>query len=523
MSKAGGVRELSTWNVFLAFRTKQEGAKANPGETNSNFVVRLGGEYKELMQELLGEDWQHTDQRRQVAKDHGWLNFVQESRLEVTREERENGVKKSTMQCCINEILKLASPLSVLLVFALRTVSQGRLYYEFYGLVLSGALYDLNNHNHSRLFGYGIPYECVMTSEQVPFTKELKRMSAKLRVAKDQEEKGLEGKAVIQHLITEYHANPCNTDHMRKLYGHVFNEDINEATEGKRLRIKYGDFYKLAHDQNVCLTHWPAGLLAEKLCAGEFPNAKDLGSDILKDILSRRISYWEALLKRADLRNEEEQRLVSEQDMGLRVVAWSREEVLTHWCDQPKIPLIVDDEGTVLLTVRDVSRLKAQKNSKDTNDGNEDGENVENDSHTAKEKGKGKVIDDGEMNGDDKDKEDKEDDEDNEDNEMPPLPPPRRHSTFLADVHARHNFSQSPPSSPRTGNPTPTSRVKTLKSTKPLAPKPGPSKPANARTRAMLEVARGPKTLAAVAESPSGPKKRKALEDLENKRAKKRA
>ncbi|KAK7448926.1 hypothetical protein VKT23_013658 [Stygiomarasmius scandens] len=202
--------------------------------------------------------------------------------------------------------------------------------------------------------------------------------------------------------------------------------------------------------------------------------------------------------------------------MGPRVVAWSKEEVLTHWRDQPKIPLIVDDEETVLLTVRDVSRLKAQKNNKDTNNGNEDGEIVDNNAtsgHTAKDKGKGKVIDDDGMNSNE---------EDDEDDDMPPRPPPRRHSTFLADVHARHNFSESPPSSPRTENPTPTSRVKTLKSTKPSAPKPGPSKPANARTRAMLEVARGPKTLAAVAESSAGPKKRKELEDLENKRLKKR-
>ncbi|KAK7441209.1 hypothetical protein VKT23_016690 [Stygiomarasmius scandens] len=210
MSKAGGVRELSTWNAFLSYKTKQEGAKATPGETTSDFVVRLGVEYKELMQELLGDDWQDTDQRRRVAKEHGWLDFVQDARLEVTREERENGVKKLMMQRCINEILKL-----------------GRLYYEFYGLILSGALYDLNNHNRSRLFGYGAPYERVMMSEQVAFTKELKGMSAKLRVAKDQEEKGLEGKAVIQHLITEYRSNPHNTDHMRKLYGHVFNEDIS--------------------------------------------------------------------------------------------------------------------------------------------------------------------------------------------------------------------------------------------------------------------------------------------------------
>ncbi|KAK7448053.1 hypothetical protein VKT23_013810 [Stygiomarasmius scandens] len=402
MSKAGGVRELSTWNAFLAYRTKQEGAKANPGETSSDFVVRLGEEYKELMQELLGEDWQDTDQRRQVAKDRGWLDFVQESRLEATRDERENGVKKSTMQRCINEILKL-----------------GRLYYKFYGLVLSGALYDLNNHNRSRLFGYGAPYERVMTSEQVAFTKELKSMSARLRVAKDQEEKGLEGKAVIQHLITEYRSNPRNTDHLRKLYAHIFNEDINEATEGERSKIKYGDFYKFAHDQNVRLTHWPAGLLVDKLCSGEFPNAKHLGSDNLKDILSRRISYWEALLKRVDLRNEEEQRIVSKQDMGPRVVAWSKEEVLTHWRDQPKIPLIIDDEETVLLTVRDVSRLKAQKNAKDTNNGDEDGENTDNDAtdgHTTKDKGKGRVVDDGTMNSDD---------EDDDDDEVPPRPPPR--------------------------------------------------------------------------------------------------
>ncbi|KAK7442254.1 hypothetical protein VKT23_016224 [Stygiomarasmius scandens] len=350
MSKAGGVRELSSWNAFLAYRTKKEHAKANPGETNSDFVVRLGEEYKELMQELLGEDWEDSDQRRQVAKEHGWLDFVQEAQLEVTRDERENGVKKSTMQRCINEILKL-----------------------------------------------------------VHLCKELKSMSAKLHVAKDQEEKGLEGKAVIQHLLNEYHSNPHSTDYLRKLYANIFNEEINEATEGERSKIKYGDFYSLASDKNVRLTHWPAGLLVEKLCAGEFPNARDLGSDKLKEFLCKRTQYWEALFKRADLRSEEEQQIVSEQDMGPHIVAWSKEEVLTPWCEQYQIPLIIDDEGTILLMVRDVSQLKAQKNAKDSKNVDDDISDTD-DRRTANGKGKEKATDGG-TRSDDEDDEDDEDDD----------------------------------------------------------------------------------------------------------------
>ncbi|THU92424.1 hypothetical protein K435DRAFT_862522 [Dendrothele bispora CBS 962.96] len=136
MSKAGGIRELSTWNAFLAYRTKKEGARAGPSETNPDFVARLSTKYKELIQDLLDEDWQDPVKRRQIAREHGWLDFVQEACLEVTKEERENGIKKSTMQCCINEILKL-----------------GRIYYKLYGVILSGALYDLNNHSRSWFFG----------------------------------------------------------------------------------------------------------------------------------------------------------------------------------------------------------------------------------------------------------------------------------------------------------------------------------------------------------------------------------
>ncbi|KAK7441358.1 hypothetical protein VKT23_016605 [Stygiomarasmius scandens] len=342
MSKAGGVRELSTWNAFLAYKTKQEGAKANPGENNPDFVVRLSHEYQALMQEELSDDWNDPDQCQEVAKEQGWLDFVQEGWLEITRDERENGVKKSTMQRCINKILKL-----------------GRLYYEFYSLILSRALYDLNNHNHSRLFGYSAPYKRVMTSEQVTFTKELKSMSAKLRVAKDQEEQGLEGKAAIQRLIAEYRAHPRNTDHLHKLYGHIFNQDIDEATEGERSKIKYSDFYRFARDKKICLMHWPA----------------DLASDKLKDILSKRIQYWEALLKRADLRVEEEERIVSEQDMGPRVVAWSKEEVDTPWNGQYTFPLIIDDEGNVLFTVRDVSCVMALKIGRESDNKSQNNEN----------------------------------------------------------------------------------------------------------------------------------------------------
>ncbi|KAK7464198.1 hypothetical protein VKT23_006364 [Stygiomarasmius scandens] len=514
MSKAGGVRELSTWNAFLAYKTKQEGAKANPGENNPDFVVRLSHEYQALMQEELGNDWKDPDQRREVAKERGWLDFVQEGRLEITRDERENGVKKSTMQRCINEILKL-----------------GRLYYEFYGLILSRALYDLNNHNRSQLFGYGAPYERVMTSEQVAFTKELKSMSAKLRVVKDQEEQGLEGKAAIQHLVAEYCANPRNTDHLRKLYGHIFNQDINEATEGERSKIKYSDFYRFARDKNIHLTHWPAGLLVDKLQAGEFPNARDLTSDKLKDILSKRIQYWEALLKRADLRVEEEERIVSEQDMGPRVVAWSKEEVDTPWNGQYTFPLIIDDKGNVLFTVHDVSRVMALKIGRESDNESQNDENRNGDivggtkvdervvkfgSLKGKGKGKEKVKDDQTWDSDDDDEDDDEDD--NNDEDMPPLPLPHQPSRYLADVRARHNFSDSPSLSPPPNRPATShvkgyknthssspltqhvpaaSRIKVVKSSKPLVPVPGPSKPsvtANSRTRALLEVARGAKS-----------------------------
>ncbi|THU96542.1 hypothetical protein K435DRAFT_858403 [Dendrothele bispora CBS 962.96] len=464
MSKAGGIRELSTWNAFLAHKTKKEGARASPGETNQDFVARLSTEYQELMQELLGDDWQDPVKRRQIAKEHGWLDFVQEARLEVTKDERENGVKQSTMQRCINEMLKL-----------------GRLYYELYGVVLSGALYDLNNHSRSRFFGYGPVYQRVMMSEQVAFTRELKSMSSKLRVAQDQDEEDYSDNMAIREIVNDFHSNPKSIDSLRKIFVQVMNLDIKSATDGGSSKMKY----------------------VETIDAGQFPNAREFKSGTLKELLRKRIEYWEALLKRADLRSEEEERMVLEEDMGPRIVSWSDQEKRKAWTDQDTFPLVVDDEGTVLLTVWDVVRLKRQK-AKDV-DGDGDKEDVggedngalnEDDNSedeagvqasekgksrakSAKEKGKQKMTYTP-AKGKAKEKVVTNDVESEEDLVPPPPPPPRK-STFLADVHARHNFNNSSPADTST-----TSRVKPPKT---ATQKPGPSKPtipANSRTRALL-------------------------------------
>ncbi|THU83216.1 hypothetical protein K435DRAFT_807677 [Dendrothele bispora CBS 962.96] len=181
-------------------------------------------------------------------------------------------------------------------------------------------------------------------------------------------------------------------------------------------------------------------------------------SGLLKELLRKRIQYWEALLKRMDLRSEEEEQMVLEEDMGPRIVSWSEKELKSTWSNQEAFPLVVGDEGTVLLTVQDIVLLKRQK----ARDG--DSDRVDDD-------------DDDDNRGHNKDNDSEHDIED------PPVDKGKSREKLTKERETQKATSM------KESLPTPTLHVKVPKPAKAVTQKPGPSKPsisANSRRRALL-------------------------------------
>ncbi|KAK7444538.1 hypothetical protein VKT23_015216 [Stygiomarasmius scandens] len=393
-------RKDSTWNDFQAFQTKKNGEKPKSNETLQQFVARMSTEYKKIMKSELGDNWKNVDHRRELAKKLGWVGYAQQAREEMAIEERQSGVKVLTMRRCIDEFMKVA-----------------QMCYTVYGLILVGQLHDLNNHNRSKMFGWGLEYDRMLLSERTAFTKALKATAAKLRTCRDELEAGLEEDPAKSELLREYNTGPDKVAVLRPLLPKLFKLDMASATGGAVKNMKWKTFPSVAHIHQVRMIDYPKDLaVIGAKGKGLISHARDLDLPTLKDMIAPRMRCYTVQRKPQSTLTEDDRSILFGSYHGTRIVPWTEEEKALPLEQQGEVPLISDIDGYPLVTVKDVINATEEEE--------------EGDSAAAKGKGKGKARlketvqeDEDEEEEEEEIENEGEDEEEEEDDRLPPVEP----------------------------------------------------------------------------------------------------
>ncbi|KAK7441217.1 hypothetical protein VKT23_016698 [Stygiomarasmius scandens] len=290
------------------------------------------------MKAELGENWKSIDHRRDLAKRLGWVGYAQKLREEMASEEREKGVKLVTLKRCIEEFMKVA-----------------QMCYNLYGLILVGQLHDLNNHNRSRMFGWGPEYDRMMLSEKTVFIKELKTTAAKLRMCRDEIDAGLEDDPVKTELLREYEQGPDRAAVLRSLLPKLFKLDLAEATDNVVKSMKWLTFLRVACTHQLRMIDYPKAIpIIGPKSKGLISHAKDLSLPNLQEMITPRMQHFKACRKPRDTLTEDECDALVTTFRGTRIVPWLDEEKELPLEKQGGIPLMVDIDGNTLVTVAEV-------------------------------------------------------------------------------------------------------------------------------------------------------------------------
>ncbi|KAK7435303.1 hypothetical protein VKT23_019748 [Stygiomarasmius scandens] len=290
------------------------------------------------MKSELGENWKNIDHHRDLAKRLGWVGYAQQLREEMATEERENGVKLVTLRRCIDEFMKVA-----------------QMCYNVYGLILVGQLHDLNNHNRSRMFGWGPEYDRMMLLEKVAFMKELKATAAKLRTCRDGIEAGLQEDPVKTALLREYNQGPDKAAVLRPLLPKLFKLDLMEAMDNVVKSMKWQTFLRVACTHQLRMIDYPKDVpIIGAKSKGLISHAKDYTLPALQTMIAPRMRHYVVLGKPQDRLTADERDALVTTFKGTRIITWLDEEKNLPLERQGDIPLMVDVEGNILVRVADV-------------------------------------------------------------------------------------------------------------------------------------------------------------------------
>ncbi|KAK7438733.1 hypothetical protein VKT23_017863 [Stygiomarasmius scandens] len=236
-------------------------------------------------------------------------------------------------------------------------------------------IHDLNNHNCSKFTGHGPEYRRVMETQKVPFTKLLKLHSAQLVVARNEEEQdGTEelDEDIIQ-IIHLHESDPQNLTNLRSLMLRALGVDLKLATDGACSKMRWKVFASSARTHHVRMKNWPAGLpgIGPK-ADGLVENVKSFNKANLVAWMDSRVRYWKAAGKSEDDCTEADEAILKDGFEGPYIEAWTDKEVNGD-VDEGDIPVIVDEDGHVVLCVRDIVKDKAQDDDDDESERNSRG------------------------------------------------------------------------------------------------------------------------------------------------------
>ncbi|KAK7433796.1 hypothetical protein VKT23_020565 [Stygiomarasmius scandens] len=280
------------------------------------------------------------------------------------------------MRQCIDEFMKVA-----------------QMCYTVYGLILVGQLHNLNNHNCSKMFGWGLEYDPT---------------AAKLRTCCDELEAGLQEDPAKSELLREYNTGPDKVAVLRPLLPKLFKLDMATATGGAVKNMKWKTFPAVTHIHQVRMIDYPKDLpVIGPKTKGLISHARDLDLPSLKNMIAPRMHCYAVQCKPQNTLTDDDRNVLFGSYHGTRIVPWTDEEKALPLEQQGQVPLICDIEGYPLMTVTDVINA--------TEGEEEDG------SSAAKGKGKGKarakVTVQGDEDEDEDEDEGRDEDEDEDENE----------------------------------------------------------------------------------------------------------
>ncbi|KAK7433936.1 hypothetical protein VKT23_020464 [Stygiomarasmius scandens] len=335
----------STWNCFQVYMCVAKGWKKRDNETREDFVKRLAAHYKSKLQKALGDQWQRVDLRRDAM--HKYVDWYQRTRQDQIESDRQR--KGGSLLRRFNKTVKELNKLQ-------------RMAYEAEDLVIMAEVHDLNKPQRSKFTGVGPEYKRIMQMQEVALTKQLKYHSAQLAVAHLQQEDGsAENQDVdIVDIIHLYDGQPEDLTNLRSLMTRSWGVDLKLAMDGACSKMRWKPFGSSARAYHIRMKNWPTGFSAIGAKAdGHIENIKAISKPSLQEWMNSRCSYWKAEGKAEENRMEADEDILTEGFLGPYIEAWTEEEINGE-VDEGDIPLIIDEEGTVVLCVRDVLKNDTQ-------------------------------------------------------------------------------------------------------------------------------------------------------------------
>ncbi|KAK7461149.1 hypothetical protein VKT23_009076 [Stygiomarasmius scandens] len=343
-------RQPSTWNCFQAYLCVEKGWHKDPNETCEEFVQRLATAYETKLKKALGDEWQRVDLRRFAMRKYTeWYQQKVQQQI-VLDHQKKGGSMLRELNKAVKELNKVQ-----------------RVIYDAFGFVVMSEIHDLNNHSRSKFTGHGPEYRCVMETQNMAFTKLLKLHSAQLVVARNEEEQdGMEelDEDIVQ-IIHLYDSDPKDLTNLRSLMPKALGVDLKLATDGACSKMRWKVFSSIAHTNQIRMKNWPVGLPAIGPKAdGLIENIKSFNKSNLVEWMDSRARFWKAHAKSEDDRMEADEAILEDGFKGPFIEAWADEEV-DGTVDKGDIPLIVNEEGSVVLCVRDILKDNTQNDDDD--------------------------------------------------------------------------------------------------------------------------------------------------------------
>ncbi|RDB18994.1 hypothetical protein Hypma_014441 [Hypsizygus marmoreus] len=333
-------KSLNQWNAYQVWYGVN-GERKKPWDlTHAEWIKFVRQEYHDYLKSVLGDEW--DDPKARATCLEPIVSWYKERLQEFVDEKKNNGKFGPIVTKVANKFVQLSSSV-----------------YEEYGIHVFGyainTVPDQFGNTASSSWGGSPAYVTMRKEYDHTINVQIGDYNAMFRVAE----------MIQQGLDTSNQLFPVNHDRIgtesprdrdKRVFAEYLRCDMGKIlalcesglspTERRQLRMAWVDWANMAYEKKFCLRNWPVGAPLP----GKGFELKDIHESI-KISNSRRRAAVE------DPENDDDQDYV-------HIVSWLEEDQQKAAVDRADIPLVIDADGTVLMTVLDSTKFLREDSKK---------------------------------------------------------------------------------------------------------------------------------------------------------------
>ncbi|RDB31060.1 hypothetical protein Hypma_000013 [Hypsizygus marmoreus] len=335
-------KSLNHWNAFQVWYGVN-GEKKKPKDLkHPEWIKFVRQEYHDYLKRELGDDWQDAKARATCLEPI--ITWYKERFQQFVDDKKNNGTFGPIVTKVANKFVQLSSSV-----------------YEEYGIHVFGyainTVSDQFGNTASSSWGGSPAYLTMRTEYDHTISVQIADYNAMFRVA----EMIQQGVDASNHLFPVNHdriGTESPRDRAKRVFAEYLRRDMGQIlvlrksglspAERKQLRMAWVDWANMAYEKQFCLVNWPV----EAPLPGKGFELKD----ILKNI---RVSNSR---RRAMMEDPED----NEDEEFIHIVSWSEEDQKKTSVHRADIPLVIDADGTVVMTVMESTKFLRDDSNKKT-------------------------------------------------------------------------------------------------------------------------------------------------------------